>query len=113
MMDFHGSDGIPRRGHEDDYATQLWLGGPSAFWLHPEGPLSETTPAEWLAMREKEEQERAAERLRNPYANMAAAGLSQAAAMQAFQNNYLQAQMRHSLGGVAGFNLAAALFGRL
>jgi hypothetical protein len=48
----HGSDGIPLRGHEAEYAAELWLEGPSAFWLHPEGPLSETTPEEWLAKQE-------------------------------------------------------------
>lgn len=26
-----------------------WLKHPSAFWLHPEGPMSDTTPEEWLA----------------------------------------------------------------
>lgn len=29
--------------------TAMWLKDPSAFWLHPEGPLSDTTPEEWLA----------------------------------------------------------------
>lgn len=29
--------------------TAMWLKNPSAFWLHPEGPLSDTTPEEWLA----------------------------------------------------------------
>ena len=32
---------------EDD--TAAWLKHPTAFWLHPEGPLSDTTPEEWLA----------------------------------------------------------------
>lgn len=48
-MKQHGSDGIPRQGHEAQYAEELWLEGPSAFWLHPEGPDSDTTPEEWLA----------------------------------------------------------------
>lgn len=26
-----------------------WLKHPTAFWLHPEGPLSDTTPEQWLA----------------------------------------------------------------
>lgn len=45
----HGSDGIPRDGHAEAYATQLWLDDPIAFWLHPEGPLSDKTPDEWRA----------------------------------------------------------------
>lgn len=29
--------------------TPQWLETPTAFWLHPEGPLSDTTREEWLA----------------------------------------------------------------
>ena len=42
-----GNGGISVSGREVDYATELWLEGPTAFWLHPEGPLSDTTPEEW------------------------------------------------------------------
>ncbi|WP_158514461.1 hypothetical protein [Sphingopyxis macrogoltabida] len=45
MIDGH--DGVAVTGRADAYATALWLEGPSAFWLHPEGPLSDTTPDEW------------------------------------------------------------------
>lgn len=53
----NGSGGIPLKGREKEYATELWLESPSAFWLHPEGPLSETTPDEW---REKERERKQA-----------------------------------------------------
>lgn len=75
----NGSAGIPIAGREAEYATELWLDGPSAFWLHPEGPLSDKTPDEWQA-------ERAAERkavANNPlgqYAHLA--GLQQMPANQ-------------------------------
>ena len=52
-MTVHGSGGIPREGHAEAYATELWLENPLAFWLHPEGPLSDTTPEEWLAKQPK------------------------------------------------------------
>lgn len=45
----YGASGIPRQGKEVEYATALWCECPSAFWLHPEGPLSDTTPDEYLA----------------------------------------------------------------
>jgi len=51
----NGGGGIPRKGREVEYATELWLDGPSAFWLHPEGPLSETTPDEWKAKQPKQQ----------------------------------------------------------
>lgn len=49
----NGSAGIPRKGREAEYATEMWLDDPSAFWLHPEGPLSEATPDEWRAKQPK------------------------------------------------------------
>lgn len=52
----NGGGGIPRKGREKEYATDLWLDGPSAFWLHPEGPLSEATPGEWLAKQPKKQE---------------------------------------------------------
>lgn len=48
-MSINGASGIPLTGREVEYATELWLEDPCAFFLHPEGPLSETTPEEWLA----------------------------------------------------------------
>lgn len=44
---FNGASGIPREGREAEYATQMWLDDPTAFFLHPEGPLSDKTPDEW------------------------------------------------------------------
>jgi hypothetical protein len=44
----YGADGIPREGMTERYATALWRDDPSAFWLHPEGPLSDTTPDEYF-----------------------------------------------------------------
>jgi hypothetical protein len=32
---------------EAAYLTAMWLESPSAFWLHPEGPLSDKSPGEW------------------------------------------------------------------
>jgi hypothetical protein len=29
--------------------TALWLNNPSAFWLNPDGPLSDLTPKDWRA----------------------------------------------------------------
>lgn len=49
----NGSAGIALAGREAEYATELWLDDPGAFFLHPEGPLSETTPEEWLAKQPK------------------------------------------------------------
>ena len=43
----NGGGGIPFPGREVEYAIELWLDGPSAFWLHPKGPLSDQTPDEW------------------------------------------------------------------
>lgn len=50
----NGGGGIPIAGREVEYATELWLDDPSAFWLHPEGPLSDKTPDEWRAERAQE-----------------------------------------------------------
>ena len=33
---------------QDDLDLRAWLEDPTLFWLHPEGPLSDTTPEEWL-----------------------------------------------------------------
>lgn len=44
----YGADGIPREGMEERYATALWRDNPTAFWLHPEGPLSDTAPGEYF-----------------------------------------------------------------
>lgn len=53
--------------------TEEWLETPSAFWLHPEGPLSNTTREEWLIkqfirMKEKVDRIEARSHYRhNPY----------------------------------------------
>ena len=47
----YGADGIPREGMAETYATAMWRDDPSAFWLHPEGPLSDTTPEEYFVPR--------------------------------------------------------------
>lgn len=48
----NGASGIPMVGREVEYATDLWLDG-GAFWLHPEGPLSDTSREDWLAKQNK------------------------------------------------------------
>lgn len=30
------------------YSAALWRDNPTAFWLHPEGPLADSTPAEYF-----------------------------------------------------------------
>lgn len=60
----NGSAGIPRDGRELEYATELWLDDPGAFFLHPEGPLSETTPEEWKAKQHAKAEE--LEKARSP-----------------------------------------------
>lgn len=52
---FYGAAGIPEHGKEVEYATELWLENPKAFWCHPEGPLSETTPEEWRIKQARKE----------------------------------------------------------
>lgn len=47
----YGASGLPREGMTERYATAMWRDDPSAFWLHPEGPLSETTPEEYFVPR--------------------------------------------------------------
>ncbi len=54
----NGASGIPCAGREEEYATELWLDQPTAFWLHPEGPLSDRTPDQWRADRAEAEKER-------------------------------------------------------
>lgn len=49
----NGASGIAVARREREYATQLWLDNPLAFWLHPEGPLSDLTPDEWRAKQPK------------------------------------------------------------
>jgi hypothetical protein len=47
----YGASGIAREGMEERYATALWRDDPSAFFLHPEGPLSDTGPKEYFVPR--------------------------------------------------------------
>lgn len=111
-MEVNGSDGIPREGREVEYATELWLNGPSAFWLHPEGPLSETTPDEW---REKVAKERAAREATKTVrqrmidqlnAQYACSGLLQSSlyrqAIQRNSQNYYQNRYYSGLFGLGG-----------
>jgi hypothetical protein len=87
MAEVYGSDGIPLDGRTSEYATALWLEGPSAFWLHPEGPLSDTTPDEWQAKRDAERKNADLAAAQNPWAN---------AYMQAAQNPYLASQLQNA-----------------
>lgn len=111
-MSFNGSSGIPVAGREVEYATELWLQGPSAFWLHPEGPLSDKTREEWLEERRAEEERRRQAlansmppNLGNAYAQMALQGQLQAAL--AAQRNYTSAYMQLSM------NPVSMIFGKL
>lgn len=73
--DIDGASGIAIAGREEAYATKLWLEGPSAFWLHPEGPLSDTTAEEWLARNRPKEPEPVARFIAATNTNYAARGL--------------------------------------
>lgn len=109
----NGSGGIPRNGREKEYATEMWLDDPSAFFLHPEGPLSDTTPEEWLAKQPKPPEP-------PPWTNAFANASYQAQLMQAQYNpsdllngtpgapirynpNYYPRQSRGLLGDLLGF----------
>jgi hypothetical protein len=112
----NGSDGIPLFGKTEAYATEMWLDDPSAFWLHPEGPLSETTPDEWRAKLAAEERLSAeAERnrqdawraqwaqaanMQNPYAN----------GLLAAHQQQLTGRANPLLGGLFGSALGQGLF---
>lgn len=103
-QEINGGGGIPRKGREAAYAAELWLDGPSAFWLHPEGPLSETTPDEWRAKQPKPapmaQAQYAGMLSQNPYAN---AGLmSQYADYQRALMNAAPGQLIPVSGGLAG-----------
>lgn len=99
----NGASGIPREGREAEYATELWLEGPSAFWLHPEGPLSETTPNEYLAKRKRVEnhpQNAQIQSLMGAYAN---AGLHQSAyAVSAYHSMKNAQEYRNGLMSIFG-----------
>lgn len=87
----NGASGIARHGREVEYATELWLEGPSAFWLHPEGPLSDTTPDEWLEKQPKPDP--IDPMLAQIGAAYSYAGLLNTGShMAAFQQGYLQSQ---------------------
>lgn len=98
----NGSGGIPREGREKEYATEMWIDDPSAFFLHPEGPLSDTTPEEWIA---KQPRRPAPHPMMNAYAN--ADGLLAQSQMYwglMGQNaNYYGRRQHGLLGGVLGF----------
>lgn len=103
----NGSGGIPRKGREVEYATELWLEGPSAFWLHPEGPLSDTTPNEY---REAQAAQREETKRRAPADSMmryqSMVGLQNAATAGALLQgvNYLGIHQRPNLlGGLFDF----------
>lgn len=79
----YGSSGIPRQGKEVEYATASWRECPTAFWLHPEGPLSDSTPDEYFANLPDEAP------VDQLMANCAASGLLHSgSAMAAYQNAY-------------------------
>jgi len=109
----NGSDGMPLAGRSEEYATEMWLDDPSAFWLHPEGPLSETTPDEWRAKQAERERKRREAMAQNPYANayaqMAASQLNGLAAYQ--QSSLMQAT--NYQGSMNSGGLSALLGGAL
>lgn len=117
-MATNGSDGIPLNGKTEEYATELWLQGPSAFWLHPEGPLSDTTPEEWLAKKEAERLERLESSPVPRYAPSiyANAGMQQSGLMAQYQNALHQTTSANLygnyLGGLSQLGLSG-LLGRL
>lgn len=49
-----GNAGVAITGREERYALSLWLQEPSAFWLHPEGPLSNKPVEQWQRERGRE-----------------------------------------------------------
>ena len=103
----NGAGGIPLKGREVEYATQLWLEGPSAFWLHPEGPLSDTTPDEWLAAQPPEKPA-------PPQKNMHHLQLlRQANSLNPYSGMMNAQTYRDSLNGFGGISsgLAKSLFG--
>ena len=44
----YGACGIGRTGMDATYSAALWRDNPTAFWLHPEGPLADSTPGEFF-----------------------------------------------------------------
>jgi hypothetical protein len=82
----YGSGGIPRDGMEERYSTALWRDGPSAFWLHPEGPLSNKTPKQYF--KPKPAPVYTHDRWGNPYANSlgSLASISQLAQIAQYQS---------------------------
>lgn len=101
----NGASGIPVKGREAEYAAELWLADPSAFWLHPEGPLSDTTPDEWRTRQAEIERQRQAAMQQNPYANVAGlnAPYMQQALMQAQLSDY-RSMMNAVPGLLLGYN---------
>lgn len=103
----NGGGGIPREGRERAYATELWLDGPSAFWLHPEGPLSDTTPDEWRA---KQPEPRVSHWAPISSLQMASQNAYATALMQSqfaiYQNALANQQGQYAgLSGILGFRL--------
>ena len=47
----YGACGIGRAGMDATYSAALWRDNPTAFWLHPEGPLADSTPGEFFVAR--------------------------------------------------------------
>lgn len=114
----NGSDGIPLQGKTEAYATEMWLDDPSAFWLHPEGPLSDTTPDEWRAKQAEIESRKPAV---DPHAQylqgLANAGFSaQGGVYLQYQNGLRsaaqQVQYQNYVSGLS-LGLSPSLFGRL
>lgn len=109
-MTINGASGIPIQGREVEYATELWLKGPSAFWLHPEGPLSDKTPEEWKAEQEAKRREVSARyaNLGNAYSNAALA--QQQSALQQALSQYYKPYMGSGSNYATNFG---SIFGRL
>ena len=47
----YGASGIARDGMAKRYATAMWRDNPAAFFLHPEGPLSDAAPDDYFVPR--------------------------------------------------------------
>lgn len=103
MSEINGGGGIPLQGREVEYATELWLDDPSAFFLHPEGPLSETTPEEWREKQETDERNRAYLQARqSPYVSPLLAQYQAQLAMQSQAYAHYRQQYGLGLLGVRG-----------
>ena len=109
----NGSAGIPRAGREKAYATELWLDDPTAFFLHPEGPLSETTPDEWRAKQAERRAKNAIPAGIYDPRSVAAMMQQHSLAMAAQQNVYLNCLAGQQYGMANYTGLSGSPFGKL